>query len=156
MNFDKIDGEIHDINCKIEKMDQGMANNTFTINSLCERLLALERYSRGFNLRFYKVPGHIDEDCTVAFGKIISKNLKQGLSKNLKQKPVIENAHRIGPFRDDGSPRPISLIRPERRSLHDRRFMSQAGRTRYFARRATGARSTRRARGEEKNKALIN
>ena len=33
--------------------------------------------------------------------------------------------------------------------LHDRRFMSQAGRTRYFARCATRARSARR--GEEKN-----
>ena len=34
-------------------------------------------------------------------------------------------------------------------SLHDRRFMSQAGRTRYFARSATRARSARR--GKEKN-----
>ena len=34
-------------------------------------------------------------------------------------------------------------------SLHDRRFMRQAGRTRYFARSATRARSARR--GEEKN-----
>ena len=40
MNFDKVDGVIHDINCKIEKMEQGMANNTSTINSLHERLLA--------------------------------------------------------------------------------------------------------------------
>ena len=43
------------------------------------------------------------------------------------------------------------VIRGVRRSflsLHDRRFMSQAGRTRYFARSATWARSARR--GEEK------
>ena len=38
-------------------------------------------------------------------------------------------------------------------SLHDRRFMSQAGRTRYFARSTTRARSARR--GKEKNKALF-
>ena len=38
-------------------------------------------------------------------------------------------------------------------SLHDRRFGSQAGRTRYFARSATRARSARR--GEEKNKAPV-
>ena len=38
-------------------------------------------------------------------------------------------------------------------SLHDRRFMRQAGRTRYFARSATRARSA--IRGEEKNKALF-
>ena len=37
-------------------------------------------------------------------------------------------------------------------SLHDRRFMSQAGRTRCFARSATRARSARR--GEEKYRAL--
>ena len=41
----------------------------------------------------------------------------------------------------------------EQNSLHDRRFMSQAGRTQYFARSETRARSARR--GEEKNKALI-
>ena len=38
-------------------------------------------------------------------------------------------------------------------SLHDRRFMSQAGRTRYLARSVTRARSARR--GEEKNKAPV-
>ena len=38
-------------------------------------------------------------------------------------------------------------------SLHDRRFVSQAGRTRYFARSVTRARSARR--GEEKNKAPV-
>ena len=38
-------------------------------------------------------------------------------------------------------------------SRHDRRFMSQAGRTRYFAQSATQARSARR--GEEKNKAPV-
>ena len=38
-------------------------------------------------------------------------------------------------------------------SLHDRRFMSQAGRTRYFARSAIRGRSARR--GEEKNKAPV-
>ena len=111
-NFDKVDGEIHDINCKIEKMEQGMANNTFMINSLYERLFALERYSRGFNLRFYKVPEQTGEDCIVTLGKIISKDLKQ--------KPVIENAHRVGPSRDDGSPHPIIakfLYRPDRRDI---------------------------------------
>ena len=38
-------------------------------------------------------------------------------------------------------------------SLHDRRFMSQARRTRYFAQSAIRARSARR--GEEKNKAPV-
>ena len=39
-NFDKVDGEIHYINCKIEKMEQGMANNTFMINSLYSPIIA--------------------------------------------------------------------------------------------------------------------
>ena len=75
-NFDKVDGEIHGINCKIEKMEQGMANNTFMINSLYERLFALERYSRGFNLRFYKVPEQTGKDCIVTLGKIIFERLE--------------------------------------------------------------------------------
>ena len=111
MNFDKVDGVIHDINCKIEKMEQGMANNTSTINSLHERLLALERYSRGFNLRFYKVPEQTGEDCIATLGKKISKDLKQ--------KPAIENAHRVGPSREDGSPRPIIAIFLYRSDRHD-------------------------------------
>ena len=111
-NFDKVDGKIHDINCKTEKMEQGMANNTFMINSLYERLFALECYSRGFNLRFFKVPEKTGEDCIVTLGKIISKDLKQT--------PVIENTHRVGPSRDDGSPHPIIakfLYRPDRRDI---------------------------------------
>ena len=47
----------------------------------------------------------------------------------------------------------ISRLRLGGTSLHDRRFISQAGRTRYFARSATWARSARR--GEEKNKAPV-
>ena len=88
---------------------QLMDYNTFMINSLYERLFALERYSRGFNLRFYKVPEQTGKDCIVTLGKIIPKDLKQ--------KPVIENAHRVGPSRDDGSPRPTIakfLYRPDR------------------------------------------
>ena len=40
-----------------------MENKVLTINSLYERLSALERHFRGFNLRFYKIPEHTDEDC---------------------------------------------------------------------------------------------
>lgn len=111
-NYEKVNGEIHDINCKIEKIEQDMVNNTSTTNLLCERLLAVERYSRGFNLRFYKIPERTDEDCINTLEKIISNDLSE--------KPVIENAHRVGPLRNDGSPRPIIakfLYRPERRDI---------------------------------------
>ena len=56
---EKVNGEIHDINCKVEKIEQDMESNTSTINSLYERLLALERYSRDFNLRFYNSGAHV-------------------------------------------------------------------------------------------------
>ena len=46
-NYEKVNREIQDINCKIEKIEQDMVNHTTTNNLLCERLLALERYSIG-------------------------------------------------------------------------------------------------------------
>ena len=60
----------------------------------------------------YKIREQTDEDCIDILEKIISNDLQQ--------KPVIENAHRVGPLRDDGSPRPIIakfLYRPERRNI---------------------------------------
>ena len=110
--FEKVNGEFRDINCKIEKIEQDMEKKVLASNSLYEQLLALERYFRGFNLRFYKIPEHTDEDCIDILEKIFSSDL------NLK--PVIENALRIGPFRDDGSPHLIIakfLYRSERRDI---------------------------------------
>ena len=63
-------------------------------------------------MRFYKIPEQTDEDCIDTLEKIISNDL------NLEA--AIENAHRIGPSREDGSPRPIIakfLYRPERRDI---------------------------------------
>ena len=108
----KINGEIHNINCKVERIEQDLEINASTINSQYERLLALEHYSRGFNLRFYKIPEQTDEDCIDTLENIILNYL------NLEA--AIKNAHRIGPSREDGSPRPIIakfLYRPERRNI---------------------------------------
>ena len=64
----------------------------------------------------------------------------------------------LSPIKNERSPFPPPYRIPHQRhqcssSLHDWRFMSQAGRTRYFARSTTRARSARR--GKEKNKALF-
>ena len=59
----KTNGEIHNINCKIGKIEEDMENKVLTINSLYERLSPLERHFRSFNLRFYEIPEHTDEDC---------------------------------------------------------------------------------------------
>ena len=95
-----------------------------------ERIMALERYSREYNLRFYNIPETPREDC-------IDK-LQSILSNDLNIKPEIENAHRIGAFflyRDDGSPRPLIakfIYRPEhfqifrkRRDLQNRVWLSE-------------------------------
>ena len=71
--------------------------------------MSLERYSRDYNLRFYNIPESTGEDCIAKLRDIIENDLQ--LQSN------IENAHRIGPFKDDGTPRPILakfLYRPER------------------------------------------
>ena len=111
-NYENFNGEIHDINCKIEKIEQDVVNHTSTTNFLCERLLALELYSRGFNLRFYNIPEQTDEVCI--------DTLEKTIAKDLSEKPAFENAHRFGALRIDGSPRPIIakfLCRPERRDI---------------------------------------
>ena len=95
----KINGKIQDINCKVERIKQDLEINASSINSHYEQLLALERYSRGFNLRFYKIPEQTDEDCIDTLENIILNDL------NLEA--AIENAHRIGPSREDGSLHPI-------------------------------------------------
>jgi len=72
-------------------------------------LLPLERNSRDCNLRFYNIPESTGEDCIAKLCDIIGNDLQ--LQAN------IENAHRIGPFKDDGIPRPILakfLYHPER------------------------------------------
>jgi len=72
-------------------------------------LLPLERNSRDCNLRFYNIPESTGEDCIAKLRDVIGNDLQ--LQAN------IESAHRIGPFKDDGIPRPILakfLYHPER------------------------------------------
>lgn len=55
------------------------------------------------------IPKSTGEDCIAKLGDI--------LGNDLQLQPNIENAHRIGPFKDDGTPRPILakfLYCPER------------------------------------------
>ena len=61
-------------------------------------------------------PESTGENCIAKLHDIIENDLQ--LQSN------IENAHRIGPFKDDGTPRPILakfLYRPERLELSKRR-----------------------------------
>ena len=107
---------MHEANVKIDGLKGDVKKYSKLADSLKERIMALERYSREYNLRFYNIPETPREDC-------IDK-LQTILSNDLNIKPEIENAHRIGAFRDDGSPRPLIakfIYRPERFQIFRKR-----------------------------------
>ena len=102
-------GQLHEANTRIDQIEDVITKNAKEIDDTYERLLSLERYSRDYNLRFYNIPESTGEDCIAKLRDIIENDLQ--LQSN------IENAHRIGPFKDDGTLRPILakfLYCPER------------------------------------------
>lgn len=61
---DKATGDIHDSNCRsdcIEAVLKKLPKDV--LNTLYERLVSLERYSRDFKLCFYNVSVSTGEDC---------------------------------------------------------------------------------------------
>ena len=106
---DKATGDIHVANCRIDRIESDLKKLSKDVSSTYERLVSLERYSRDFNLRFYNIPETAGEDCV---GKVTEM-----INNDLNFRPTIENAHRSGARREDGSPRPILakfLYRPQR------------------------------------------
>ena len=102
-------GQLHEANTRIDQIENDITKYAKEIDDTYERLLFLERYSRDFNLRFYNIPESAGEDCFAELRNIIENDLQL--------QSIIENAHRIGPFKDDGTPRPILakfLYCPER------------------------------------------
>ena len=102
-------GKLHETNTRVDRIENDITKYAKEVDDTYERLFSLERYSRDFNLRFYNIPESTVEDCIAKLSDI--------LGNDLQLQPNIENAHRIGPFKDDGTPRPILakfLFRPER------------------------------------------
>ena len=102
-------GELHEANTRIDQIENDITKYKQEVNDTYERLLSLERNSRDYSLKFYNISESKGEDC-------IAK-LRDILGNDLQLQPSIENTHRIGPFKDDGTPRPILakfLYRPER------------------------------------------
>ena len=109
LKLEVLTGELHETNTRVDRIKNDITNYAKEVDDTYERLLSLERYSRDFNLRFYNIPESTGEDCIAKLSDI--------LGNDLQLQPNIENAHRIGPFKDDGTPRPILakfLYRPER------------------------------------------
>lgn len=92
-------GQLHESNTRIDQIENDIIKYAKEIDDTYERLLSQERYSRDYNLRFYNVPESTGEDCIAKLGDIIGNDLQL--------QPNIENAYRIGPFKDDGTARPI-------------------------------------------------
>ena len=102
-------GQLHEAKTRIDQIENDITKYAKEIDDTYERLLSLGRYSRDYNLRFYNIPESTGEDCIAKLRDIIENDLQ--LQSNIK------NAHRIGPFKDDGTPRPVLakfLYRPER------------------------------------------
>jgi len=109
VKLEVLTGELYETNTKIDRIKNDITKYAKEIDETYERLLSLERYSTDYNLRFYNIPESTGEDC-------IAK-LRVMLDNDPQFHPNIKNAHRIGPFKDDGSARPILakfLYRPER------------------------------------------
>lgn len=45
-------GELHEVNTRIDQIENDITKYAQGINDTCERFLSLERYSRDYNLRF--------------------------------------------------------------------------------------------------------
>ena len=109
VKLEVLTGKLHETNTRIDRIENDITKYAKEIDETYERLLSLERYSRDNNLRFYNIPESTSEDCIAQLRDILKNDLQLRLN--------IKNAHRIGPFKDDGTPRPILakfLYRPER------------------------------------------
>lgn len=111
LKFETLNGELHEYMVKTDTLETEVNNNAASIDRAYEKLLSLERYSRDFNLRFYNIPECPGENCI--------ERLQTLLSEDLRFKPEIENAHRIGRPRTDAGANSRCIIakflyRPER------------------------------------------
>ena len=110
--IEKLTADLHDVNCRVDRIESDLGKYSKDVGSLYERLGSLERYSRDFNLRFYNIPEVAGEDSLSKLAEIIGNGL------NIR--PTIENANGVGTRRGDGSQRPILekfLYRPKGKAM---------------------------------------
>ena len=113
---EKLTGDLHDVNCRVDCNESDLGKYSKDVGSFYERLVSIERYSRGSNLRFYNIPEVVGEDGILKLTEIISSDL------NIR--PTIENADRVGTRKEDGPPRPILakfLYRPKRKAINNKK-----------------------------------
>ena len=107
---------------KFDRLESEFISMKKDVSSQSDELLNLQRYTREWGLRFnnvaetYDANGKLNEDCV----KIVESFLGKVGLPHVK----IENAHRVGPKSEDGSPRTIAarcFSRPQRREVLDNR-----------------------------------
>ena len=59
---EKLTADLHDVNCRVDRIESDLGKYSKDVGSLYERLVSLKRYSRDFNLRFYNIPEVAGED----------------------------------------------------------------------------------------------
>ena len=107
--------------CDDMRVEFDSFKNDFSL--LSDEVINLQRYTREWGLRFNNIAESPNENCV--------KLVEGALAKVQLGHVKIENAHRIGPKPDDGSPRTIAarcLYRPERREvLNNRKRLFEMG-----------------------------
>ena len=91
--------EIRALKEKLDNRNTELDRAKFAIGSLETELNALQRYTRGFNIRIIGMPESDSENCITSIQEVLKE--KFGLNS-----PVIENAHRVGSNRG-GKPRQV-------------------------------------------------
>ena len=110
--YEVLNGEVYNVKKRVDELTASIQSQSTKMEALYKRVLGLERYSRGYNLRFHNVPESSQEDCL--------KKIKDKLAVQLGWEPELEKAHREGNIRADRKPRPFLckfLYRPERFQL---------------------------------------
>ena len=96
----KMQGEINEL---AKKHDRDMETYSKSVNKLHEETLTLERYTRSFNLRIFKIPETPNEKSKDVMEKVNHIIADMTRSDTIK----VEYGHRTGPKRKDGKPRAV-------------------------------------------------
>ena len=86
--------QIQDLTSKLEKRDDELHRANHAIATMESEINALERYTRGFNIRIMGITEEEGEDCVSRVHQVLNAHF--GISDH-----VIENVHRVGRARQD-------------------------------------------------------
>ena len=98
-NIKDLTSEIHGLKSNLKTRDTEIEDAKREISLMQSEINALERYTRGFNIRIMGMTEHEDEDCVASIQNLLHDSFDI-------TEPVIENTHRVESTRV-GKPRQI-------------------------------------------------